>query len=299
MQTPLTVKLIIALVLGFHPFLAHAQPKVVTTIKPLQMIASAIMDGVATPDLLIPSQQSPHYFSLRPSDAATLRTADVIVWVGPQMETYLAAAIEQAAAKATLQADKLEGIILLSPTGHEDEEHENHDHSYDPHLWLDSHNVQLIANDLAARLALLDAANAPLYRANLELFTMRLAALEKDLAAAGTKIRIGNYVVYHNGIAYLERQLGIEHLFVVVPNHDIQPGIRHLLAAREQVQNSRPDCLLLDINANPATVATVFEGVSVRQVTLDAMGDSIPPSPESYIELMARMARDIGLCVEP
>lgn len=301
MLTPLSVRLLLVIMLAAQAFVAQAQPKVLTTIKPLQMVAAAVMDGVGAPDLLIPSRQSPHYFSLRPSDAAKLRDADLILWVGPQMETFLAAAIEQAAASSTIiQSDGLEGVSLIHLDEGEDEDHDEHDHDgYDPHLWLDSRNVRLIAAQLSAELALLDIANAARYAENFKRFQERLTQLEQDLEVAGTNIRKGSYAVYHNGTAYLERQLGIAHIFVVVPNHDIQPGIRHLLAVREQVKKQGPSCLLQDINTNPATVETVFEGAPVRKVTLDAMGESIALSSESYIELMARMARDISLCVEP
>jgi len=292
-----------SLLFGLYSVCVSAQPNVLTTIKPLQMVAAAVMDGVATPELLIPSQQSPHYFTLRPSDAVKLRRADIILWVGPQMETFLADAIKQSTASARIiQGSALDGVHLLSLIGEDDDEHSDHsdhDHSYDPHLWLDVENVQLIAANLLVQLHVIDPGNDAQYASNLVKFTQRLEQLQQDISAEGERIQGGAYVVYHNGTMYLERQLGIEHLFVIVPNHDIQPGIRHLLELRELVQQRQPSCILEDVNTNPTTVDTVFGNTPVRKVTLDAMGDGIALGPESYIELMARLTGKISLCIIP
>ena len=69
---------------------ALAQARVVASIKPLQMIAGAITEGVSQPDLLIPPHQSYHHFVLRPSTVRSMQRADLVIWVGPQLETYLA-----------------------------------------------------------------------------------------------------------------------------------------------------------------------------------------------------------------
>jgi zinc transport system substrate-binding protein len=292
-----------SLLFGLYSVCASAQPNVLATIKPLQMVAAAVMDGVATPALLIPSQQTPHYFTLRPSDAMKLRRADIILWVGPQMETFLADAIDQSAASAKIiQGSGLDGVHLLNLVSEDDDEHSghiDHAHGYDTHLWLDVQNVQLIAESLVEQLHEIDPSNDAKYAANLAQFTARLEQLRQDLRVEGERIQGGGYVVYHNGTQYLEHQLGIQHLFVIVPNHDIQPGIRHLLELRELVQKRQPSCLLQDVNTNPATVNTVFGNTQVRKVSLDAMGDCIALGPDSYIELMARLTRNISLCIVP
>src|SRR5690554_6391770 len=69
---------------------ALAQARVVASIKPMQMIAGAITEGVSQPDLLIPLHQSYHHFVLRPSTVRSMQRADLVIWVGPQLETYLA-----------------------------------------------------------------------------------------------------------------------------------------------------------------------------------------------------------------
>ena len=68
---------------------ASAQANVLTTIKPLGFIAAAITDGVTETEVLLPVSASPHDYSLKPSDASKLQSADLVVWVGGGMESFL------------------------------------------------------------------------------------------------------------------------------------------------------------------------------------------------------------------
>lgn len=69
--------------------LSSASAAVVTSIRPLGFIASAIADGVTPTEVLLPDGASPHDFALRPSDIQRLRSADLVLWVGPDMEAFL------------------------------------------------------------------------------------------------------------------------------------------------------------------------------------------------------------------
>lgn len=90
------------LLLSWLPALHHqptrtaltTQPlRVVTSIAPLHSLVSMVMAGVGEPHLLIRGQQSPHTFHLKPSDAEVLTRADLIIWIGPAVESFLAPAL--------------------------------------------------------------------------------------------------------------------------------------------------------------------------------------------------------------
>lgn len=68
---------------------AQAAPDVVASIKPLHSLVAGVMRGVGEPGLVVGDNQSPHSFSLRPSAARSLEGADLIFWVGPDLETFL------------------------------------------------------------------------------------------------------------------------------------------------------------------------------------------------------------------
>ncbi|MCC9625948.1 zinc ABC transporter substrate-binding protein [Thalassospira sp. MA62] len=112
-------------------------PAVVTSIKPIYGLASALMAGVGEPDLLIKGASSPHTYSLRPSEASTLQEADLIIYVSHTLEGFLEKPLESVAGNA----DKLELITVDDLILHRmreggnweahDHSHEGHDHHHD------------------------------------------------------------------------------------------------------------------------------------------------------------------------
>jgi len=93
---------------------AQAAPEVVATVKPVHSLVSAVMDGVGEPKLLLEAGQSPHTYSLTPSDAGALERADLVVWVGPALEAFLERPVRNIARDdAAFQLMRLDGLTVL------------------------------------------------------------------------------------------------------------------------------------------------------------------------------------------
>jgi len=67
---------------------SHGDVSIVTTIKPLQMIAEAIVQEYGRVSSIVDPQQSPHHFTVSPSDRIKLARADMAIWIGPSFETH-------------------------------------------------------------------------------------------------------------------------------------------------------------------------------------------------------------------
>ena len=130
---------------------AAAEPNVVVTIKPLHSLVSAVMKGAGYPKLLLESNQSPHSFSLKPSQAGMLQNADAIVWVGPGLESFLEKSLTSIAPNAkSIEMMETPGLHHLEANEHEhndhDEEkkehadHDDHDDHKDEHVEHDDHD---------------------------------------------------------------------------------------------------------------------------------------------------------------
>src|SRR3546814_1058086 len=61
---------------------------VVASIKPVHSLAAAVMQGAGSPHLIVAGGASPHATSLKPSDAAALEQAAVVVWIGEGLEAF-------------------------------------------------------------------------------------------------------------------------------------------------------------------------------------------------------------------
>ena len=111
---------------------AHAEvPNVVADIAPVHSLVARVMEGVGTPDLIIPPGASPHEYSLRPSEAGALQDAGVVFWIGEDLTPWLHDALETLAADAEvvalLEDDGIEHLEFREGALFEAHDHGDHD----------------------------------------------------------------------------------------------------------------------------------------------------------------------------
>ena len=126
----------IILVSFFFSFSAKAEVNVVTTIKPLHSLVSSVMKGIGEPSLIIEGTNNPHTFVFKPSHAKMIEEADIIFWIGEDLEAFMEKPLDSLAEKAQVisfmelsSIEKLkfrEKNIFDDHDGHEDE-HEGHE----------------------------------------------------------------------------------------------------------------------------------------------------------------------------
>lgn len=105
-----------------------ADAAVVASLKPVGFIASAIADGVTETEVLLPDGASEHDYSLRPSDVKRLQNADLVVWVGPEMEAFMqkpVSKLPEAKQVTIAQLEDVKPLLMKSINGDDDD----HDHA--------------------------------------------------------------------------------------------------------------------------------------------------------------------------
>ncbi|MDC0333591.1 zinc ABC transporter substrate-binding protein [Candidatus Pelagibacter sp.] len=133
----------------------NADVKVVTSIKPLHSLASYLMDGVGKPDLIVDGYASPHGFAMKPSHAKMLQNADLIFWVGEDLESFLEKPLSSIAKKAEkIELMEVKGLNVLKFRErnifdeHDHDDHDDHgkkeddhdDHDHDEHAKKEEHD---------------------------------------------------------------------------------------------------------------------------------------------------------------
>ncbi|MDC0978455.1 zinc ABC transporter substrate-binding protein [Candidatus Pelagibacter sp.] len=138
---------ILSILTFFTP--AKAELKVVTSIKPIHSLASYLMDGIGKPDLIVDGYASPHGFSMKPSHAKMLQNADLIFWVGEDLESFLEKPLSSIAKKAEkIELIEIKGLNVLKFRErnifdkHNHDNHDNHDDhdDHDDHGKKEEHN---------------------------------------------------------------------------------------------------------------------------------------------------------------
>lgn len=294
----------------------HADAAVVASLKPLGFIASAITDGVTDTQVLLPDGASEHDYSLRPSDVKRLQNADLVVWIGPEMEAFMNKSTQSISDKNKVTIAQLDGVKPLLMKGSDDDDHDHegdHDHAghesekgdahhhhgdYNMHLWLSPEIARLSAVAIHDKLVELMPQSRAKLDANLKDFEAQLATADKEVGNELAPLKGKGYFVFHDAYGYYEKQYGLTPLGHFTVNPEIQPGAQRLHQIRTQLVEQKATCVFAEPQFRPAVVEAVARGTSVRMGTLDPLGTNIQLSKESYATFLRQLANQYSSCLK-
>jgi zinc transport system substrate-binding protein len=317
---------LISTLIGLLAFstLAKADLKVVTSIKPIHSLASYIMDGVGSPGLIVDGYNSPHSFQLKPSHAKMLEQANIIFWIGEDLENFL----EKPLATIAKKAEKIELLeikdikklkfrernIFEEHEGHDDhghdakkeehdddddhghdakkeehDDHEGHGHGeYDPHIWLDPINAKIILNEITEHLIENDSKNASTYKSNL---AKALAKIDKLIIDVITETNTDlSYVVFHDAYQYYENRFNVNILGAMTVNPDVMPGAEQIHEIHEVIEHDDVNCILSEPQFNPDIIKSIAKDTNVKTGVLDPLGANLKPGKDLYFDLIRNMS---------
>jgi zinc transport system substrate-binding protein len=284
---------------------AQAEVKVLTSIKPLQLIAAAVQDGVAIPEVLLPPGASPHNYALRPSDVRKVQSVDLLYWIGPDMEGFLPRVLNgrtlPSVAVQDLPGMKLRRFAEDSHSHAEEADEHDHDHrpgTLDAHLWLSPVNARVIADKMAADLSAADPANAERYQSNAKAFDQRLDALDQRLKKRLASVEGKPYFVFHEAFDYFEEAYGLKHAGVFSVAAEVQPGAQHVAAMRKRLQEVGKTCVFSEPPLRPRLAETLVAGLPVKLAELDALGGYTPATAQGYEQVLEKLGNDLAGCLE-
>jgi zinc transport system substrate-binding protein len=268
--------------------LALAKPLVVASIKPLALIAQEIAGNQADVQTLIPVTASHHDHPLKVSDHNLLRAADLVIWVGPEMESFLEKPLANLPPEKLLGAYRLAGLFW--PEEHPGEG--GHQHERDPHLWLDPRNGMQLAKAITEKLRKVDAGNAGLYDANLQAFLTKTTKLDERLAQTLQPVVGRGFAVYHEGYNHFVGRYGLRQLDYVTYIPEQKPGAKHLAQLRKELAQGR--CLFLEPYNDMTSARDLARELNLKLGTLDPLGSA---SATSYSLLLEQMASAFVACL--
>lgn len=288
-----------------------AQANVVASLKPVGFITAAIADGVTPVDVLLPDGASEHDYSLRPSDAKRLKNADLVVWVGPEMEAFMAKSAAELPAQKNLAMVNIDGVKPLLISGGEDEDehtaekseeqdadaHHHHHGEFNMHLWLSPEIARKTAVAIHGKLLELMPQDKAKLDANLQQFEVALADTDKRVSAQLAPVRNKGYFVFHDAYTYFEKQYGLSPTGHFTVNPEIQPGAQRLHQIRTQLVEQKAVCVFAEPQFRPAVIDAVARGTQVRKGTLDPLGTDISLAKDSYVKFLSQLSSQYESCL--
>ena len=347
-KTPLIISF-----LSFITFITsvNADVKVVASIKPIHSLASYLMDGVGKPDLIVDGYASPHGFAMKPSHAKMLQEADLIFWVGEDLEAFLEKPLKSIAKKAekielmattNLNVLKFRERNIFDEHDHDDhgqddhakkkDDHDDHDHDkkakkdddhdhdhdhdshakkedghddhddhdghhhgeFDPHIWLDPINAKAILNEMVEHLIENDAANASIYKKNLDKALNELDKLTMNVMTDLNKSTAS--IVFHDAYQYFEERFNVNVLGAFTVNTDVMPGAEQLKEIREIIEHDNVSCVFSEPQFNPDIINAVAKDMNIKTGVLDPLGATLNPGKGLYFDLIKNMSSSFKGC---
>ena len=314
---------------------ANAEIKVVASIKPIHSLASYLMDGVAKPDLIVDGYASPHGFAMKPSHAKMLQNADIVFWVGEDLENFLEKPLNSIATKAEkIEFMDLKGLVKLKFRernifdDHDDHDHDEHakkddhdDHDHDEHAKKedghddhDDHDgheghhhgefdPHIWLDPINAKTILFEMSkhlieNDPKNEVAYRA-NLSKAYKEIDKLTANVSSELTNSVasiVFHDAYQYFEKRFDVNILGAFTVNTDVMPGAEQLAEIREIIEHDKVACVFSEPQFNPDIIKAVARDMNIKTGVVDPLGATLNPGKNLYFDLIKNMSSSFKGC---
>lgn len=284
-------------------------PRVVADTPVVHSLVAAVMGDLGAPDLLLDQGADAHDFQLRPSQLRAVKSAGLVVWIGPEMTPWLGHALDSGHEGQDLALLGLPGTFV---TGYGDgmaDAAEGHDHGEsqgdahdqdgtDPHAWIDPANAALWVGAIAERLATLDPDNEGAYRANAAAARQSIAALDAALAGRLAPAQGKGLIFGHAAYGYFAGHYGLGVAGSLAEGDAADPGAAHVAALRARAEAGEVACAFPEAARDPRPVETLVAGTRARLgAPLDPEGRSIEPGPGLYLAVLDGIGTAIADCL--
>ena len=292
---------------------------IITTIKPIDSLVSAVVGDTGKTIPLIPSETSPHEFRLKPSDARALQNGNIIFYISPHLETSIVKVFE------TLPKN-IKIINLMEETGiehlsirdneawelhdhHDDKKHDDHDkHAQkdehddhkskdDVHIWLDPENAIKIIKKVNTELSFFFPENAKIYDKNATKIINKIKSLKKQLKKELLPIKEKPYIVFHDAYQYFEKTFGLNAVGSIALEDDIASSPKQISFIKNKIIKSKASCVFQEPQFDNKLVKTVIEGTQAKIGTLDPLGFGIKEKEDFYLQLLRNMSKNLKECL--
>ncbi|MCX8583058.1 MULTISPECIES: zinc ABC transporter substrate-binding protein ZnuA [unclassified Gilliamella] len=281
----------------------NVNANVISSVRPIGFITEAIASGVTNTDILLPDGASPHTYSLKPSDLAKIKNADLIIWVGEDMEVFMPTVLKNVDEQKQIELMDVPEIKSLLRINHHDEEipHDDNDHhhgEYDEHIWLSPKIAKIIAKSIHDKLIELYPNKVQLLDANLNEFITNLSETEQNIAKKLISVQNRGYFVFHDAYGYFESQFGLKNLGSFTINPAVQPGVQTVYAIQKKLAEHQAVCVFREPQFSPAVIKKLVNGTNVKIGELNPLGTGIIVEKGAYSHFLLTLTQELLDCLD-
>jgi len=280
---------------------------VISTIQPINSLVSAVIGNTGKSITIIPSEQSPHDFKLKPSDVKVLQNGNIIFYVSNHLESSITKVFKNLPKNIKL-------INLMEKSGvnhlairdndawerhdhHGHDDHDDHEKEDDVHVWLSPDNAIKIVQKVNKVLSLYFPENSKIYNDNTTKFIDKIRNLKMELVKELSPIKNKPYIVFHDAYQYFEKTFELNAVGSVALEGDIASSPKQISFIKDKIVKSKALCVFQEPQFDSKLVKIVVEGTDAKIGTLDPLGVNISENKDFYLQLITNMAKSLKECL--
>ncbi len=276
-----------------------AEPRVVASIPPVHSLVASILDGITSPQLILEGFASPHSYAMTPSEATMLANADIIFWVGPDLEGFLIKSLKNLNNNTRIVALGREDVPAnVEQDNSSVHEHTHHHGDADPHFWLDPEKALRALQQIADVITDTYPEHRSKIAANLDKAIATINKLNYDIMQLLEPVRHARAVVLHDAYGHFTTRFGMPPFLALTLTPEKKPGPVQLKMIRKEIKEHNIKCVFREPQFPKRYTNLLTEGSAAEQATLDPLGGSLEPGPNLYSELMMQLAKELRDCLQ-
>lgn len=232
--------------------------------------------------------QDPHRVEARPSLIARMRSADLAICTGSDLEVGWLPVLLQTAGNRKVQVGA-PGLLFASehvvrlevPTRLDRSEGDIHPQG-NPHVQMNPHNIAKIAEVVSQRLGQIDATNAAYYDARAKDFQTRWQQAVTNWEKEATPLRGMKVVGYHKSMTYLFNWLGIVEVANLEPKPGVPPSAGYLSTLVGQLKSAPAEAIVRAAYNDPKAVEWLSERSGIARVDLPYTVGGTPEAKDLF-----------------
>lgn len=269
---------------------------VAAAFYPLEYVVAEVGASHVSVTNLTPAGGESHDLELSARDAASLREADVVVYLdgfAPALDDVVAGLtadhVLDVAAAIDLDEDHADEDDADEDDADEDHADEDtHDHGgADPHFWLDPTRYADVGDAVAARLGELAPGHADDFAANAATLRTELEVLDAEFMDGLADCASRDLVTSHTAFNYLVERYGLNQVGITGLSPSAEPAPGKLAEVTDFVEEHGVTTVFYETLVDPAIAETLAAETGASTAVLDPLEGLTDASPgRDYFEVM-------------
>lgn len=235
--------------------------KVVASFNAVTQFVKAVGKDKVDVQTIIPNGTEPHDFEPKPKDLANISKAQIFVYNGLGMESWVDKTIQAADNKDLIVVEASRGC---NPIKNNDEEAIKEHGQYDPHLWISLNGAKIEAKNIKDALVKADPLNKDYYEKNYSEFASKLDVMINDYKAKFDEVSNKNFITGHAAFAYFCRDFNLQQNSVESVFAEGEPTPKRLEELVEYCKKNNVKTIFMEEMASPKVSQTLAKEVNAK-----------------------------------